>query len=114
MYERKGRALLSWSAFFRRLLIHLAIGLALACGALSVGMMGYRIFAGVSWSEAFVHAATPLAGMGVTHVPNHTAGQFFTGVYAIVSSFVFLLISAVIYTPIVHRLLHAFHLDDEE
>lgn len=114
MYEPRKSAPLPALAFLRRMALHVAVAAGITLATLSVGMCGYRFLDDLAWTEAFVHAATPLAGMGVTHIPNHTWGHIFTGVYAITSSFVFLVVSAVLYAPLIHRLLHRFHVDDDD
>lgn len=114
MYEKYHHELLSVRRFLRRMAIHIAIGGGVVLLALAFGMGGYLYLDGRTISEAFVHAAAPIAGMGVTHVPDHTPGQIFTGVYAIVASFTFVFVSAIIYAPLLHRMLHAFHLSEDE
>jgi|SRR5690554_6284344 len=114
MYEKYHHELLSLRRFLRRIAVHLAIAGGVVLLSLGFGMGGYVYLDDRSLSEAFVHAAAPVAGMGVTHVPDHTIGQIFTGIYAILASFTFVLVSAIIYAPLLHRLLHAFHLREDK
>lgn len=114
MYEPRNSKPLPFLAFLQRMALHVAVAAAMTLVTLAFGMVGYRYLDALPWTEAFMHSATPLAGMGVTHIPNHTWGHIFTGFYAITSSFVFLVVSAVLYAPLIHRLLHSFHVDDED
>lgn len=114
MYEKYHHELLTVRRFIRRLAIHFALAGGVIIIALAIGMGGYAYIDDRSLSEAFVHAAAPIAGMGVTHVPDHTAGQIFTGVYAILASFTFVFVSAIVYAPLLHRILHAFHLRGDD
>lgn len=100
--------------FLRRMAIHLVFGGGIILLALGFGMGGYHLLDGRTFSEAFVHAAAPIAGMGLTHIPDHSVGQIFTGVYAIIASFTFVVVSAIIYAPLLHRLLHVFHFREGE
>lgn len=114
MYETRKSRPLSFLAFLRRVALHVGVAGIITLATLAFGMIGYRYLDDLPWTEAFVHSATPLAGMGVTHIPDHTWGHIFTGFYAITSSFVFLVVSGVLYAPLIHRLLHGFHVSEED
>ena len=75
-------------------------------------MLGYHFFERLNWLDAFLNAAMILAGMGPVNNVNSEAGKIFAGCYAIYSGIAFLSTVAVIFTPVVHRLLHKLHFDE--
>ena len=78
-----------------------------------MGMIGYRYFEGLSWRDAFLHAAVLLGGMGLVEVPQTPSGKVFAGVFALYAGVAFVAVTGIVLAPIVHRLLHRFHWDDE-
>jgi hypothetical protein len=79
--------------------------------ALSVllGMTGYHWIAAYSWIDAFLNACMLLGGMGpVGDLPNDSA-KLFAGLFALYSGLVFLAVTALVLTPVLHWVLHRFH-----
>lgn len=113
MYEARHQALLSHPRFALRLLWHLCCALLLLVFSLAIGMAGYAGFEQLSWLDAFLNAAMLLGGMGPIHTPLSAAGKCFAGLYALYAGLVFVLTTALILTPIVHRVLHHFHSDEK-
>lgn len=74
-------------------------------------MAGYMEFENLSALDAFLNASMLLGGMGPVMVPVTTAGKLFAGSYALYSGLVFIVTTALVLTPIVHRVLHKFHWD---
>jgi hypothetical protein len=113
LYERKHQPPVSRSEFTRRLAWHVAIALALLLASLGGGMLGYMAFEGLSPIDAFLNAAMLLGGMGPVNAPRSTGGKLFAGCYALYAGLVFLITVALVFTPILHRVLHHFHWDDK-
>lgn len=109
MYESKKQPPLPHASFIRRLLQHLAVALALLLVSLLGGMAGYAYFEHLSWVDAFVNSAMLLGGMGPVNMPVTTGGKLFAGCYALYAGLVFIIITALMFTPVMHRLLHKFH-----
>jgi len=97
--------------FRRRLLGHSAIALALIAFSLLVGMSGYVYFEKLSWTDAFLNAAMLLGGMGPVDDPMTEGGKLFAGAYALYAGLVFLVVAGILAAPVVHRIMHRFHLD---
>jgi hypothetical protein len=92
--------------------------LALACGVLfiglSVGVIGYHYFAQLPWVDALLNSAMILTGMGpVDRLPSDSA-KLFASTYALFSGLLFITVIAVVLSPLLHRFLHKFHLDDND
>jgi hypothetical protein len=109
MYEAKHEPPLPRAHFFRRLWRHVALASGLLAGSLGFGMAGYRYFEGLPWLDSFLNASMLLGGMGPLEAPQTPGGKFFAGCYALYSGLFFLISAAIIFAPILHRLLHRFH-----
>ena len=82
--------------------------------SLFAGMVGYRYLEDMSWIDAFANASMILSGMGPLSPVQTTAGKLFAGCYALYSGLALILVAGIIFAPVVHRLLHRFHLEDEK
>jgi hypothetical protein len=61
-----------------------------------------------------VDAAMILSGMGpVTPHFKSEAGKLFAGLFALYSGFAVIVAIGIVFAPVVHRVLHRFHLDPE-
>ncbi|MEA2604690.1 MAG: hypothetical protein QOF89_5682 [Acidobacteriota bacterium] len=114
MYERRTQPLLSTREFFIRLSRHGAVAVAVLAFSLFLGMVGYHLFEGLSWLDAFLNAAMLLGGMGPVDPPKTAAGKLFAGGYALYAGLVFITVAAIVGTPLFHRILHRFHADVAE
>jgi len=114
MYERRHQAPVSRAHFARRLAWHGGGGLGLLALSLAGGMLGYMAFEGLAPLDAFLNAAMLLGGMGPVNLPKTDAGKFFAGCYALYAGLLFIAITALVLTPIVHRVLHHFHWDEKD
>lgn len=114
MYEHHNQPLLSRERFLIRQVNHFLVVLGIIVGSLGIGMLGYHLFEGLSWMDAFLNSAMLLGGMGPVDPLHTVAGKLFAGLYALYSGIVFLIIAGVMFAPIFHRMLHHFHLDSKE
>jgi hypothetical protein len=112
MYETRKQRPLAPHAFARRMGAHVAVVVALLIASLAVGMVGYVALEHLSWLDAFVDSAMLLGGMGPVHPPQTGGGKLFAGLYALYAGLVFIVSAALIFTPVLHRLMHHFHFDD--
>lgn len=111
MYETRKQPLIAPGAFARRLLGHLAIALALIASSIVIGMAGYMHYEKLPAIDAFLDSAMLLGGMGPVHVPVTDAGKLFAGFFALYAGLAFIAVIALVLGPVVHRVLHRFHLD---
>lgn len=91
-----------------------ALGLILF--SVLLGTLGYHHFGQISWLDSFYMACMILTGMGPVVEMNSSSAKVFSSIYALYSGVAFLSITAVFFAPIIHRLLHILHVeqDDEE
>ncbi len=76
-------------------------------------MAGYHYLEDMRWNDAFVNASMILSGMGpVTELRTET-GKFFAGCYALYSGLAVILVTGLILAPVIHFVLHRFHLESK-
>jgi len=109
MYETKQQIPLTRPGFWRRLLRHAAIACSLIIFSLALGMAGYCSFEHMSLLDGFLNTAMLLGGMGPVNAPVTPAGKLFAGCFALYAGLVFLVTAALLFTPLLHRLMHRFH-----
>jgi hypothetical protein len=111
MYEPRHAPLLPRPAFYARLRLHALLGLLGLAACVGIGMAGYHSFEGLGWVDSYVNAAMILSGMGPLDPIKTTAGKLFAGTYSLFSGVVFLTTVGFFLMPVIHRLLHKFHLE---
>lgn len=113
MFEHRSDPLLPWAAFLYRLATSATLGVSLIGISLAGGMAGYHWFESLAWIDAFANAAMILSGMGPLAQPQTSAGKLFAGLYALYSGLAVVMIAGIIFAPVVHRFLHAIHVEKE-
>jgi hypothetical protein len=112
MYEHLRQPPIPRARFLRRLGAHVAIGLAFLAVSLLIGMMGYRGFEHLPWVDAFLNAAMLMGGMGPVDTPHSSGGKLFAGIYALYAGLGVIVTAGLMFTPVLHRLMHRFHWED--
>lgn len=79
-----------------------------------IGTIGYHHFGKTSWLDSFHMACMILTGMGPVLEMKTPGAKIFSSFYALYSGVAFLSITAVFFTPIIHRLLHILHVEQTE
>jgi hypothetical protein len=113
MYEKLGDRLLPWPRFARRMAMTFLVTLAIVAVALLVGILGYHLIVGLSWIDSVLNASMILTGMGPVDSMKDTSSKLFASAYALFSGVVFLSAVGIVLSPIFHRVIHAFHMDDD-
>lgn len=113
-FEHKTEKLLPLPRFLRRVMYSLFLAFGVVGIALGIGVVGYHELAGLDWVDSILNASMILTGMGPIAVMNDTAAKLFASAYALFSGVVFLSAIGLVLTPIFHRVLHVFHLDDAD
>ena len=91
----------------------MAVAMTLLIASLVLGMFGYVVFEHLPWVDAFLNAAMLLGGMGPVSAPLTVAGKLFAGLYALYAGLVFIVTAALLFTPILHRVIHRFHWEEK-
>lgn len=108
-YQAKVRA--PRRVFARQLLVCVSVAGVLIGLSLIAGVAGYHFPEGMTWIDAFVNASMILSGMGPVTELQTSEGKFFAGCYALYSGLALILVTGLILAPIVHFVLHRFHLE---
>ena len=114
MFERRHEEILPLHRFIRRMLACAALATALIALALGLGVLGYHHFGGLPWVDALLNASMILTGMGPVDTLRSDGAKFFASAYALFSGLIFISLMGLLLLPVVHRVLHKFHLSDED
>ena len=113
-FERRHEPLAPVSVFVQRLIGSVAMALGLIALVLMIGIAGYHWIGGFNWVDSLLEASMILGGMGpVNSLPNDQA-KIFASAYALFSGLIFIAVMGLVLTPVVHRILHKFHVDEKD
>ena len=113
-YERRGDKLAPRTIFIKRIIGALGVAVALILVALLIGIAGYRFIAGFNWIDSLLEASMILGGMGPVKELHDGASKIFASIYALFSGLVVLALMGIMLSPVVHRIMHKFHVADED
>lgn len=100
--------------FLYRLGRYSLFALGLIIFSVLLGTIGYHYFGKISWLDSFHMACMILTGMGPVVEMTLPPAKIFSSIYALYSGVAFLSITAVFFAPIIHRLLHILHIEQDE
>jgi hypothetical protein len=111
MFEPLHAPLLPRHRFYARLRRHGLLAIVTLVVSVAIGMIGYHGFENLGWVDAYTNAAMILSGMGPLDPIKTPGGRIFVGTYSLFSGVVFLTTVGFFLMPLLHRLLHKFHLE---
>lgn len=111
MFEGRREKLAPLSVFLRRLAGWGAISVGIVCAVLLIGVAGYHWLGDLDWVDSLLEASMILGGMGPVNPLKTTAVKLFASGYALFSGLVFIAVMGLLLTPVVHRMLHKFHVE---
>jgi hypothetical protein len=114
MFERKHEKLAPVSVFVRRMVASVAMAGILIAVALLIGITGYHWIAGFDWVDSLLEASMILGGMGPVNPLATPGAKIFASGYALFSGLVFIAVMGIVLVPVTHRMLHQFHIDEED
>jgi hypothetical protein len=112
--EHRRQKIAPLSFFLLRMLRYGLFATALIMVSVSIGLFGYHFIGGLAWLDSFHMSSMILTGMGPVAEMKTDSAKLFSSFYALYSGVAFLSITAVFFTPIIHRLLHILHVENEE
>ena len=112
-FEHRKQKVVPLSHFLIRLGRYGIFALLLICVSVIIGTLGYHHMAKLSWIDSFQMACMILTGMGPVAEMTSDKAKLLSSFYALYSGVAFLSITAVIFAPIIHRLLHILHVQDD-
>lgn len=114
MEKPKKKRLPPMHVFLGRVAKAIALAMTLVFAALVIGVLGYRHFAGLGLVDALLESSMLLGGMGPVHELTTDGAKLFASGYALFSGLVFVGVMGIVLSPLAHRVLHAFHVEDAE
>lgn len=114
MFEHRSKKVLPRRHFLRRLARHGFFAFGLVLISLFGGMIAYHQLEGLPWVDSLLNASMILGGMGPVNSLQSEGAKLFASFYALYSGVLFLAASAILFAPLVHRLLHKFHVESDE
>ena len=112
-FEHRSNPLASHAVFLGRVARSALAALIMIAIALGLGMGGYMATENMSALDAFLNASMLLGGMGPVDALHTENGKLFAGSYALFCGLLIVIASGVILAPILHRVLHALHVEDQ-
>jgi hypothetical protein len=100
--------------FYHRMLVALGLSFAVIGCALGLGILGYHNIAGFNWVDSILNASMILAGMGPVGDLKSDEAKLFASAYALFSGLVFIGATGILLTPVFHRVLHLFHIEQQD
>ena len=114
MLEKKNQKIAPVPVFIKRLIGYIGIAVLLILFALFIGIAGYHWLAGLGWVDSLLNASMILSGMGPVNILTNTIAKVFASLYALFSGLLFIAVMAIVLAPIMHRILHKFHIDEKD
>lgn len=114
MYESKNDPLIPVHHFARRMVIHVLYALLVLVITVLIGFAAHLWLESISWHEAILNTALIVGGIGPYIVPETATGKLFFALYSMFVGLVFVGTIGIILAPIAHRIIHKFHLDEED
>lgn len=116
MFEHHHQPLLPRGKFVARLVRNAVIAFVMLAAAMGIGIVGFLLTGTRGLVNAFLQASMLLGGMGPVGELNKQsdAAKVFASFYALFAGVVFLVSVGVLLAPVIHRLMHRFHLADDK
>ncbi|WP_397473082.1 two pore domain potassium channel family protein [Pusillimonas sp.] len=114
MYESKNQPLLPGHHFAHRLFIHVLYALLVLAITVVIGVAAHIWLEPIHWHDAVLNTALIVGGIGPYIVPATPIGKLFFAGYSMFVGLVFVATLGIILAPLAHRIIHKFHLDEDE
>lgn len=111
IFEHHKQPLISRYVFIKRILLCVLISAILLIVTIMAGATVYHQYENLSWNDAILNAVTVLTGLGFIVIPTNEHIKTFTSFYALFSTVIFFMVLAILFSPMLHRFLHHFHLE---
>jgi hypothetical protein len=109
--EHRRQPLLPRRQFHARIAAYASVAGVLISCALAAGMIGYHTLGKLGWTDSFLNASMILGGMGPVDTMPTPEAKVFAGCYALLSGMLLLVSVGILLAPLVHRILHRFHIE---
>ncbi len=100
--------------FYHRLLRAMALASGIIACSLGIGVLGYHFIGGLKWVDALLDASMILSGMGPVSPLTSDAAKIFASGYALFSGLILISTMGIVLSPVFHRVLHKFHVEEQD
>lgn len=114
MLEQKHHQIVPTKVFIKRMVGYFGISILLISSVLFIGVAGYHWLADLDWVDSLLNASMILGGMGPVDTLTKTSAKVFASGYALFSGLVFIGVMGIMLVPVMHRILHKFHMDSDD
>lgn len=100
--------------FFHHFIRNIVLGFNVLLVILIIGILGGHYFENTNFIDSFTNAAMIVSGVGTLDNPRTDSGKIFIALYSILGGASFLLVVAVVFSPIFHWLFRQVKVEDRE
>jgi hypothetical protein len=111
-FEKRKEKVATLPTFIFRMGRYALFALFLIGFSTSLGTVGYHYIGELEWIDSFHMACMILTGMGPVAEMKGNSAKLFSSFYALYSGVAFLSITAVFFSPIIHRVLHILQVEE--
>ncbi|MEP7269502.1 MAG: hypothetical protein ABI844_17935 [Saprospiraceae bacterium] len=110
--ENKTQPLANKATYYKRLYRRFSQAIIILTISLIIGTLGYKLLGHLTWIDSFYNASMILGGMGPVSELTNNAAKIFASLYAIISGAILLGVFGLVFTPVMHRVLHQLHIEN--
>lgn len=110
-FERRHEPLALRYVFFFRVLRNFVIAALLISMAAGFGTLGFLIFEDQTFVDSLHNAIRIICGLDPTKATADDWGKWFEIVFYLLSNFVVVIATGIFLVPVLHRVLHRFHVE---
>ncbi len=112
--EHRRQKVISIPQFLLRVFRYAMVSFGLIVFSVGIGCLGYHHFGHLGWVDSFHMSCMILTGMGPVIEMKTDGAKLFSSFYALYSGIAFLSGTAVFFAPIIHRIMHIFHVEEDK
>jgi hypothetical protein len=113
-FERQHENLLSNRQFVARMVRFAVLGITIEVAVLLIGSLGFHYVGGLNWIDSALNATMVITGNGPAFEPQTKGAKIFQIIFTLSGVIGFVLILSVMLAPVLHRVLHHFHITPDD
>lgn len=113
MFEHYRQPLLIFPLFIRRIIICSLLSFSLLAITIIIGSFIFHYSEKWSWIDAFLNAILLMTGCGFNKALMMPMAKIYASFYILISTIIYYSVLILFFAPLVHRLMHSFHLEIE-
>jgi len=110
-FERRHEPLAAGYVFLFRVVRNFAIAGLLICMMAALGTWGFSFFEGYTFLDSLHNAIRIICGLDPMKTADNDWGKWFEIAFHLLSNFVVVIATAIFLVPVLHRILHRFHVE---